>query len=199
MEDSTNLEELGLGFLVTSQEQLPKKVVINNAKIVLEKSFPKLYVQASLLKEPSMVANYKIDNIPGTTKPHMDTVSDTIEIKEMAIYEVGLILKSIERLSLPKKKHPDHYYKRILWLRYIDPKYWKMSTAEICIQLAKEFPARLDDKDKYNPYFMDMHVYSKDLRDALFAFAEQYKNRALFAVDLKRKKAKKIGEAKNKY
>lgn len=181
-EDIEEVEELSF-FNLFKNEQ-PDKIIISNAKLLLEQQYPNLYYEAKFLKEPSMVTNYKIDNIPSTTKSHSDKVSDAVERKEVANYEIAQILNAIEKIYLPKKSQPNQYYKRLLWLRYIEPKNWKLSTAEICIQLAKEFPARLDDKEKFNPYFMDMHVYSKDLRDALLAFSRGYKNRILCKVDL---------------
>lgn len=151
-----------------------EKKTIKRAKVLL-KEYKTIAQIARVTKEPSMTQSFGISEprfsvgqlIGDPTEKNQ--ISKAVEKQMVAQELVTDIINGVNNVYV-KNGEPSAYYKRLLFVTYLDFKVRNHIDARV--KLAKEFPNRIETAP--NDVMLDEHIFYFDLNKALFAFANSY-------------------------
>lgn len=150
---------------------LDEKSTKTQAKKLLE-NYKTIFYHAKFIQMPKMTPEYSLQPPSFKSEPS-NPVEKAVRKKIIAQEQLPFIIEGVDNMEL-QKSIPDGYYKRLLFLKYIDPRFFYESDYHVRCQLAKDFPNRVESKP--NPYSVDEWIFYRDLDIALLGFAKKYKD-----------------------
>ena len=139
------------------------------AKYVLDLYKKCLYRQANVASEPNVTSQITMTP-PTFSSGGSDKIGRELEIQEKARDIINSIFDAINDMYVSTNV-PTPYYRQLLYYRFLDFK--MQSVIDVRQALAKDFSRRIECD--YNDVMLDEHVYYRDQKRALVAFAQVFK------------------------